>query len=479
MPLFDRIQSWMEVEPAIALPMLIAALVIFVTSFVRSQDASSTLWSWIKRVIESALVVLLFLGLLWAFRSILNSNRTTFNSTHGSLSDANLQSAYTIWGRPHTQLELGINHYVWKTIQEEIPQKDPEATPRYRDVQVRESIPQDSILGFKGDVMMTLDQREKGYGYYSGFKAEATFEYQVVNNSDVETEVDFSFPLSPGQTMFDGFQITEDGKDIRDDLHFTGDNVFWMHKMKPHQEKTIVIAYKTRGMEYFYYQIPIQREIKNFSLVITVDKLPTTLLNYPMGCLTPTDVKPTADRQGSILTWSFDRTITTAGMGIALPQPEQPGAQVLRVLHKSPYALTLLIAILALTLLILGQPVHFLDMALLAAVYCLQFLVMAGLSDYRLGFWGSLILGAGLTSLLAFLLYRRHSSKLLRGLIAGLVLFFAVVYPLSGLLVDVINRNSFDAIVQVGMIIYLFFLSLYSRLQDKQTRSAIPPAGAI
>lgn len=479
MPLFDRIQSWMEVEPAIALPMLIAAIVIFGASFARSKDASGTLWSWLRRVIESAVVALLFLGLLWAFRSILNSNRATFNSTHGSLSDANLNSAYTIWGRPHTQLELNVNHYIWKTVQEEIPQVDPMATPRYRDVRVRESVPQDGILGFKGDVMLTLDQREKGYGYYNGFKAETRFEYRVANNSDHETEAEFAFPLSPGQTMFDNFQVTEDGLDIQGDLRFTGDNVFWMHKMKPHEQRTIVVSYLTRGMEYFYYQIPVQREIKDFSLVITVDRLPTTLLNYPVGCLTPTDIKPTADNQGSILTWSFDRTITTAGMGVALPQPEQPGAQVLRVLQKSPYALTLLIAILALTVLIMGQPVHFLDMALLAGVYCLQFLLMAGLSDYQPGFWGSLILGAALTGFLAFLLYRKHSSKLLRWLVAGLVLFFAVVYPLSGLLVDVINRNSFDAIVQVGMIVYLFFLSLYTRLRAKPNGTIIPPAGAL
>ena len=73
---------------------------------------------------------------------------------------------------------------------------------------------------------------------------------------------------------------------------------------------------------------------------------------------------------------------------MALVQPEQPGAKVLRVLLVSPYALTLLGAMLALTMLIWGLQVHFLDLALLSAVYTMQFLLMAAVSDYFFGFWG-------------------------------------------------------------------------------------------
>jgi hypothetical protein len=159
-------------------------------------------------------------------------------------------------------------------------------------------------------------------------------------------------------------------------------------------------------------------------------------------------------------------------MGVALPEPEQPGSKVLRGLESSPYALTLLIATLSLTLLLLGEPIRFVDLALLAAVYCLEFLLMAAISDTPLGFWGSLIAGAALTSLMAFLLYRKHPSWLLRGLIAGLVLFFTVIYPLSGLLTELSQRIAFDALVQVGLIVYLFGLALYTRL--KAARPAAP-----
>ena len=83
-----------------------------------------------------------------------------------------------------------------------------------------------------------------------------------------------------------------------------------------------------------------------------------------------------------------------------------------------------------------------------------------------------LILGVILTSALAFLLYRRHRSRLLRILVSALVLFFALLYPLSSLISDLTQRNSVNALVQVGLIIYLFGLSLYSRLRPGQGQPA-------
>ena len=142
--------------------------------------------------------------------------------------------------------------------------------------------------------------------------------------------------------------------------------------MNPHQEIMVDIAYASRGMDFFYYRVPNQRYINDFEFALTIDRLPTTLLNYPDGVLTPTDIQATSDGNGSILTWRLDQAITTAGMGVALIQPEQPGEKVLRVLVNSPFALTMLGAMLALTLLILGVPVNLLDLALLSGVHSHQ-----------------------------------------------------------------------------------------------------------
>jgi hypothetical protein len=156
-------------------------------------------------------------------------------------------------------------------------------------------------------------------------------------------------------------------------------------------------------------------------------------------------------------------------MGVALVQPQQPGAQVLRVLVISPYALTLLGAMLALTMLIWGLKVQFLDLALLSAVYTMQFLLMSAISDYFFGFWGSLLLGAALTLFLAFLLFRKLPSRPLRIIIYLLVAFFTVAYPLSGLLTELSDQNAFNMLLQAGLILYITILSLYvNNRKDKQ-----------
>jgi len=474
--LFNRLTNWVSVEPTIGLLMLITAIVLFGSAFRNYKETADAFWPWFRRLLETSIgaVVgaMLFVGLMWAFRVILNDNVASFYSTHGSLSDASRSSAFTIWGRPHTQIELTVNHSHEVAVQEEQPREKPEDPPTYKTVIQRQDVPQNSIIGFNGDVQMKLNEREKGYALYSGYTLDVKLAYQIINDSAIATDADFTFPLSSGQTLFENFVITMDGDDMSSNLRIGGDLVSWTTKMKPHQKSEVLITYSSRGMDYFYYQIPIQREIKNFELNLTIDRLPISLVNYPDGVITPSTIEPTADGRGSILKWNLDHAITVAGMGVALVPPEQPGAQVLRVLVISPYALTLLGTMLALTMLIWGINVRFLDLALLSAVYSMQFLLMSAISDYFFGFWGSLLAGAFLTLFLSYLLFRRLPTRGMRFSVYGLIVFFTVIYPLSGLMTDLTKQNAFHAFVQVGMILYITGLSLH--VMDKSN----PQAGA-
>jgi hypothetical protein len=471
--MLERVFNWFTVEPAVSMLMITTAVVIFGSAFQAYKETSGNFWPWTRRVIEASVSAVLFIGLLWGFRAVLNDNISSYYSTHGSLSDASRTSAWSIWGRPHTQVELTITHTRQVEVQEELPRDDPTKPPIFRTVVRPQEVPQNSILSFLGDVQMRLSEREKGYALYSGFVADVKLAYQIKNDSPFATDAVFNFPLSPGQTLFENFIIEMDGRDLSPDLRFAPDNVSWTVKMTPQQESQVVITYSSRGMDYFYYQIPVQREIKDFLLTLTIDRLPVSLLNYPDGVITPTDIQPTQDGQGSILTWKLDRAITVAGMGVALLQPEQPGAQVLRVLLISPYALTLLGAMLALTMIIWGLQVRFLDLALLSALYTMQFLLMAAVSDFRFGFWGSLFVGAFATLFLSYLLFRRLESRPLRITIYSLILFFTIVYPLSGLLTELPRQNAFNALLQAGLILYITGLSLYVSSRKAKTSPSL------
>ena len=471
--MITRIINWFTLEPAVSMLMVTTAIVLFGSAFKSYKETSGNFWPWMRRIIEAAAAAVLFIGLMWAFRAVLNDNVNTFYSTHGSVSNISRESAWSIWGRPHTQIELTVNHTHEVEVKEEIPREDPTEAPVYRTVKQVQTVAQNSITGFVGDVKMNLSERQKGYALYSGYTLDVTLNYEILNDSNIETDATFTFPLSSGQTLFEDFVVLMDGVDMSSNLRFGLDTISWTSKMKPHQESEIVITYASRGMDYFYYQIPMQREIKNFSLTLTIDRLPVSLLNYPDGVITPTDIQPTEDGEGSILTWELDHAVTTAGMGVSLMQPEQPGAKVLRVLVLSPYAITLLGAILALTMLIWGVQVRFLDLALVSAVYTMQFLLMSALSDTFFGFWGSLLLGAGLTLFLSFLLFRKFPSRPLKAAVYLLVAFFTVVYPLSGLLTELSQQNAFNMLLQAGMILYITGFSLYARGHNKKEKTVL------
>src|SRR5690349_6766198 len=95
--LIDRFFGWMTNEPVLGLLMMTVTIVVFTTALRRDREQSRALWPWVRRIIESSIGAFLFLGLLWAFRAVLINNAVTFNATHGSLSDASLESAQSIW----------------------------------------------------------------------------------------------------------------------------------------------------------------------------------------------------------------------------------------------------------------------------------------------------------------------------------------------------------------------------------------------
>ncbi len=219
--IIGRFFNWMEFEPAIGIMMVVAALVLFVKAYNKNGAFQpATLWEWMRRLIEAASVALLFLGLLWAFRVILNDNYVDFRKTHGRISEANYESVKRIWGAPHVQRELHIVHYTGRTVKEEIPREDPSKPPLYRMRTETVEVEQNSILGARGDIELTPNRRKKGSAYYNGFDLKVYLAYDVRNNSPETTEAHFSFPVYPEHMLFENFTILGSGAVIRDDRRF-------------------------------------------------------------------------------------------------------------------------------------------------------------------------------------------------------------------------------------------------------------------
>src|SRR5262249_60071750 len=116
----------------------------------------------------------------------------------------------------------------------------------------------------------------------------------------------------------------------------------------------VAIAFKSRGMSIWYFQVRQPREIRDFNLTLNLPDLPKSRMNNPEGCMTPTEIKPTPDSQGMILTYRLDHAISSKGMGMALPAPPQPGATTNAILAEVERGWLLLFAMLVLWMALAG-----------------------------------------------------------------------------------------------------------------------------
>ncbi|HWB80743.1 MAG TPA: hypothetical protein VG755_37530 [Nannocystaceae bacterium] len=467
-----RVMAWMDSEPVVGLMMMVAAVVTFAGIYRREGGPAPGPWAWLRRIVEAGTLATLLMGLLWAFRAVLGDNAFSFHAEHGRVSEANFHSLQTIWGAPHVQRELVVRHYRKVVAREEQFRDDPTLPPVFRDVEREELVDQDSIARAHGEVVIVPNQRKKGSGIYSGFEATFAVEYEVANPSQHATRTELELPLS-GQVLYDELRVTVDGAELGPELRVDGDALRWERTMAPGERITIAIGYATRGVEHFYYQIPEPREIRDFVLAMRVVGLPRADVNYPEGCLTPSTIDEDGD--DLLLRWQLDRSLTTAGMGVALPRPEQPGAEVGAVLSRSPYALMLLVGAVCLTLLVdsMGRTdrdaVALLDVALTCASYSLMFVVMAAAAD-AIGLWGAFAIGAAPCLALSWWLWRRHPS---RTPVLALLGFFVAVHPLSALLPE--QQEAFDAAVVAGLVLYLVALTLRARARARTQPSIAEP----
>lgn len=426
--LSERVFEWMTHEPLVGVMMVVGTIVLFVGAYRRrGADRADGFFAWTRRAIEAAATAALFLALLWGFRSVLGDNARGFESNHGRVTEANYQSVRTIWGAPHVQRELSA---------------------------MLVGADADAIAAFDGSIRMTPNERQKGSALYSGYEAEFELAYTIHNPTEQATTVQLYLPLGD-QPLLDDLHVWSDGVEL-EDTKLQYDGMRWERPIGAGATLQVRVQYRTRGLELLYYQVPERRNIRDFMLAIDVEGIAVDDVNYPDFCLTPTSIDAT--EAGVRLVWALDRAVTTSGMGIALPKPDQPGNEVALVLDRSPYALMLLVVAVGLTLMVRRESVSFLDLSLLSAAYCVVFLTMASASDYLIGFWGSLGLGAATTLALSWWLYRRHPA---RRSIAVLVVFFAAIFPLAGLVPE--HREAFDGAVSIGLIVYLFVLALRSR----------------
>lgn len=390
-----------------------------------------TLYHHAARFLIAVSVVVLLTQTLGVLRGYLRRSVAHFQQTHGRVTEANYRAVQTIWGAEQTQRELTLQVSYEEEVTERTEFEDPAKPAIIRKKIVRQNVAGNPFLAAAHDVTLKQNARRKGSALYGGYETGCRFTWRLRSPANRETKGLLRFPL-PGQgAMYDELSATVNGEDVLPKMELSEAALTLKRDLAPQEELSVVIGFKSRGMSQWYFQVTEQREIRDFTLTLHLPDLTRARLNYPEGCMSPTDVKPTADARGSVLTYRLDHAISHKGMGIALPTVPQPGATTNAVLGEAERGWTLLAALLLLAMTLAEVRHAPLLGVLFASAVALGFGVLGDFSDLLFGFWGTaLLIFLPLLLLLAWLVRRLVAGAAGRTL-ALLLLVFGLLYPVA------------------------------------------------
>jgi len=432
-----RARGFADDEPLIALFLGAALLAVFLSALRRTTPApdsagkSSLLWTLyghFTRVLWAVLLVAFLAGVISVLRGYLHQTVASFQRTHGRITEANYNAVQTIWGAEQTQAELKVEIFTDEEVTERIESEDLTKPAVLRKKVVRKFATGNPFLAARHDVALRQNPRKKGSALYGGYETDCRFTWKLKNPAAATQKCNLIFPLPADGAMYDAMTATLNSVDVLPQMEIRNGTLVLTRTVEPNEAMDLSIGFKSRGMSFWYFQVRESREIRDFTLTLSLPDLPKPRLNYPEGCMTPTEIKPTADNQGCALTYRLDHALSSKGMGIALPQLPQPGETTNAVLTEVERAWLLIFAMLALSLTLVAERHTVLLTVLFGAATAFSYGLLGDFSDLLFGFWGT----AALVLLPLFLFLASLLNRIARSIgrmLAALLILFGIVYP--------------------------------------------------
>ena len=431
-----------------------------------------TLYHQAARFVLAASVVLLLTQTLGVLRSYLRKSVASFQQTHGRVTEVNYNAVQTIWGAEQTQRELSLQVFYEEEITERTEFEDPAKPALIRKKMVKHNVVGNPFIAARHAVTLTQNARKKGSALYGGYETTCRLAWKLKSPADRATKGTLRFPLPARGAMYDELTATVNGEDVLPKMELSEAALTLTRDLAPREELTVAISFKSRGMAQWYFQVAEQREIRDFSLTLNLPDLPKAKLNYPEGCMSPTEVKPSTDQRGSILTYRLDHAISQKGMGIALPTLPQPGATTNAVLGEAERGWTMIAALLLLGMTLAKVRHAPLLGVLFVSAVALGFGVLGDFSDLLFGFWGTaLIVFLPLLLLLAWFV-RKIVGGRTGDFLAALLLVFGLIYPTAAGL-DAERQSLYFNVCG-----FLFLAFTAWQLADELRASSTEPGGS-
>jgi hypothetical protein len=396
--LLSRASDLADVEPLNALFLGAALLAVFLAALFQINASASagggtslvwTLYRHCTRLFWALLLVALLVGTISSLRPYLHKTVNEFQRTHGRVTEANYNAVETIWGAEQLQSELNVDVYHDEESTERIESEDASKPALIRKKTQHVTVNGNPFVSARHQVTLRQSPRKKGSAFYGGYETDCDFVWKLRNPADTRQKCRLTFPLPATGAMYDSLVVAVNGQDFLPQMKIQDASLVLQRDVQANETLDLHIAFKSRGLSYWYFQVREPREIRDFILTLNLPDLPKAKLNYPDGCMTPTKIEPSKDNQGCVLTYRLDHALTGKGMGISLPELPQPGETTRAVLNRVDEAWLLVFAFLALAL-TLAQVKHAALLTILfSTATAFGYGLLANFSDLLFGFWGT------------------------------------------------------------------------------------------
>jgi hypothetical protein len=464
-------------EPILALFLGAALAAVFVAAYGHRERGGPeqkllwTLYDHAVRLMRGVLIVGVIAAAIGVLRIYLRQSVGAFQRTHGRVTEANYNSVQTIWGPEQHQGELRVDIYTDEEVTERIESEDLTKPAVLRKKLARKHATGNPFVSANHQVTLRQNSRKKGSALYGGYDTDCRFSWRLRNPDAQRHNCNLTFPLPSATAMYDDLSVTLNGADILPQAQVRESALVIAREVEANETMDLRIAFKSRGMAFWYFQVHEQREIRDFTLTLTLPDLAREKLNYPEGCMTPTKIDATADRAGSILTYRLDHALSNKGMGVALPALPQPGAMTNAVLGQTDRAWLFVVAMLLITLTLAGANHAVLLTLLIGATTAFAYGLVADFSDLLFGFWGTAAaVLCPIFLLLTVIAGRTMPWSISRRITFQLVLFGLILPCVAGLDPD---RESLY--LNVCALLFLGFIAPLLLRSSQTTTSPITP----
>lgn len=285
-----------------------------------------------------------------------------------------------LWGSPQSQVAPAFEFH-WTTTRD--VNKTVEEEGQVRHVTKRETVHHKELFGpqsTRAEVDLRLDERRKGLIWFALYDVnfDGAWRYRHRADRDGRLALRFRFPDPNG--LYDDFRFVVDGVDRAGELTPADGVVTWWVDVRPQQEVSLQVAYRSRGLDEWRYQPSPDggvASVEDFQLAMRTD---FDAIDFPQPSLSPSSRR--RDGDGWALDWTFARVVTGHGVGMTLPQRLQPGELAAALSFSAPVSLLFFFLVLFVLATLKGIDVHPVNYLLLASAFFAFHLLFGYLVDH-------------------------------------------------------------------------------------------------